>query len=313
MRILNRRVATSVGQMVVLWNLCVGVAIAAEAASHDQQHADQILEVCTRSHPCHIGRTLDFDTFRAREIGMDGSLTPNRLPVKADDSFTHTWIFVHGNQISASEAIRRGLMVYRKLRRQSTTSGPVRFVIWSWPSMRNMGRIRDAQQKAKRTDGESFLLGSYLAKTSGEVISLVGHSFGARIVTGAVHLAAGGSLLGGRLKELPDSSTRYRVSLLAAAVERDGLLPGGRYGHAFDRMDSLLLMNNSRDKALNFFWVIDLRRKPRALGDVGLACIPQGAQVQQFDWARAIGREHSFLEYLKRPAIMRRVSHHVSQ
>ena len=170
-----------------------------------------------------------------------------------------------------------------------------------------------ARQKAKRTDFESFLLGSYLAKTSGETISLVGHSFGSRIITGAVHLAAGGSLSGRRLKVLPDGSTRYRVSLLAAAVEQDGLLPGGRYGKAFDRIDGLLLMNNSRDKALNFFWVTDLRRKPRALGDMGLACIPQAAQVQQFDWARAIGRDHSFLEYLKRPAIMRRVSHHLSQ
>jgi len=301
--------------MVVLWNVCAGLAIAAEAASDDRQHAstDQILEVNTRGYPCHIGRTLDFDTFRTREIGMDGSSIPNRLPVEADDSFTHTWIFVHGNQISASEAIRRGLLTYRKLRRQSTTSGSVRFVIWSWPSMRNMGRIRDARQKMRRTDVESFLLGSYLAKTSGEAISLVGHSFGARIITGAVHLAAGGALSGGRLKELPDSSTRYRVSLLAAAVEDDGLLPGGRYGHAFDLMDSLLLMNNSRDQALNFFWMVDLRRKPRALGDTGLACIPKAAQVQQFDWARAIGREHSFLEYLKRPAIMRRVSHYVSQ
>ncbi len=314
MRLLNRRVATPVDQMVVLWILCGSAAIAAEAANHDQQHAstDQILVVCTRGYPCGIGHTLDFDTFRAREIGLDGVPTVNRLPLEADDSFTHTWIFVHGNQISAREATRRGVLAYRKLRRQSTTSGSLRFVIWSWPSMRNTGRLRDGRQKMKRTDGEAFLLGSYLAKVSGDPISLVGHSFGARIITGAVHLAAGGSVSGSRLKELPDSSTRYRVALLAAAVERNALCPGGRYKHALDRTHSLLLVNNSRDQALSFFWAIDPGRKRQALGTVGLTCIPQAAQIEQCNWTCVLGREHSFLKYMNSPAIVSRISLHMS-
>jgi len=200
------------------------------------------------------------------------------------------------------------------LRRGSDIHGPLRFVIWSWPSERAAGRIRDARQKARRTDVEAFLLGSYLAKAStSESISLVGFSFGARIITGAVHLVGGGSLAGYHLSEVPDTVIPFRVSLLAAAVENNGLLPGGRYHRALRHIDRLLLMNNSRDRALNFFWIIDPKRRPKALGDTGIARAPGALQIEQYDWAHCIGREHSLMEYLCRSAIMNRVSLHVSR
>jgi hypothetical protein len=218
-----------------------------------------------------------------------------------------TWIFVHGNQISAEMALERGTRAYRSIRSHSQNNGPIRFIIWSWPSQRETCRIVDAKIKRKRTDVESFYFGSFLAASSGcGPTSIIGYSFGARVVSGGLHLANGGCLDGYYLPQHAPPRTDYRIAFLAAAVENDGLLPGGRYERAMCHTDRLLLQNNSRDKALRYFWIID-RNKPKALGHTGLSHSPRGCAVKQFDWQEAIGSDHSVWQYLDRDLILNRI------
>ena len=307
-----QHVGVPLGLLLAMWNLAAGATTADSVTC--SENADQLLLISTRCYPCRLGQTLDLDTCWARELTPQGTLVPGRVALWTDQSFANVWIFVHGNQIPANDAIRRGLMVYRNMRRHDTVQGAIRFVIWSWPSERRLRRIPDSRRKVRRTDVEAFLLGSYLAKVSSSgPTSLVGYSFGSRIITGALHVAAGGSLGGTGLADLPESTAQFRVALMAAAVESSALLPGGRHCRALHRVDRLLLMNNSRDRALNFFWVVDPRRKPRALGDVGLSRSSHSCKVRQYDWASAIGREHSLMEYLNRATITRLVSRHVSR
>lgn len=275
--------------------------------------ADQILLISTRGYASVVGRTLDLQVTHARELNADGTRTPTVLPLDRPFDSRETWLFVHGNQIPPSEAIRRGLKVYRNLRTYSTGKS-IRFVIWSWPSQREGHRIKDAKRKATRTDVESFLLGSYLTKLASETpSSIIAYSFGARIVSGALHLAAGGQLCGYQLPQRLENHVPLRLAFLAPAVENDGLHPRrGRYARGLDPVESLLLLNNSRDKALNFFWIIN-KSKPKAMGDTGIVCAPGHCKIRQFDWAKTIGKDHSLHQYIDRPAVLRQIAGEISR
>ena len=102
---------------------------------------DQILLISTRGYPTRIGRTLDLQTTMAREYGANGHATDQRWSLADPWTPMQTWVFVHGNQIPRCDAIRRGLRVYRRLRSCASHSGPVRFVIWSWPQLRDFKSI----------------------------------------------------------------------------------------------------------------------------------------------------------------------------
>ena len=187
-----------------------------------QSCSDQVVIACTRNYPSVSARTLDFNTFHgfqceAHTICSGTPCFRERVCLIEPDGFEATWIFVHGNQIPPEEAIKRGMAVYRRVRADAPSAGPIRFVIWSWPSERNTNRLRDANIKQNRTNVESFLLGSYLAAiASDHPVRLIGYSFGARIVGGALHLASGGQLdghcLGGgsepKGREAPGKITR---------------------------------------------------------------------------------------------------------
>ncbi len=68
-------------------------------------------------------------------------------------------IYIHGNRMSSEDAIKQGMQVYRRIACAAPAS---RFVIWSWPSDRIHGVIRDAEVKAARADGEGFYVASLL-------------------------------------------------------------------------------------------------------------------------------------------------------
>lgn len=291
---------------IVALSLCLP-ATANESPLSDHAPADQILLISSRGYPTVIGRTFNFETTTARELDARGQQL-NRLSLLTPLPPRETWVFVHGNQISPCDAIRRGLRVYRRLRSCACCEGPVRFVIWSWPSERDSCRPKDAQEKAMRTDVESFLLSKVLAKFArNSPVSVIGYSFGSRIVSGALHLASGGNLRGYCTSDAMQAAHPMRVVHIAAASEHDGYQPCcGRYRHALDEVASLTLLNNARDPALNFFWIIN-KSRPKAIGADGIKGFPAHVQVKQTNWARSVGRDHSLWEYIDRPAALRRI------
>ena len=73
----------------------------------------------------------------------------------------------------------------------------LRFVIWSWPSDKIKGPLNDIRTKAWRTDTDGYYLGWFLQRMHPQSdIGLIGFSYGARIVSGALHVLAGGELDG---------------------------------------------------------------------------------------------------------------------
>lgn len=280
--------------------------------AEDHVTQDQVVVASTRNYPSALGRTLDFACFTGYTCGAHGE--PCGMPVSLleSDGYEATWIFVHGNQIPPNEAVKRGVAVYRRVRACSPQSGPIRFVIWSWPSERKTNRIKDAKLKQYRTEVEGFLLGSYLAAIAEESpVRLIGYSFGARIVGSALHLASGGAIEGCGLGGATIPVVPYRIVLLAAAMESDGFECDGRYCHGLDHAEYMLLMNNSRDLAIRYFWLLS-GSKPGALGFAGAECRPPHVTVHQYDWANQIGKDHRLWQYLDRPFVIGKMANAIA-
>ena len=218
---------------------------------------------------------------------------------------THTSVFIHGNRKTAESAQEQGLDVYREI---SCANPAMRFIIWSWPSDRVPGLLRDARVKADRADAESFYLGSFLADHPGDMdVSIVAFSFGARTAMGALHLLAGGTLCGNQLAIDPSSTVHPRVALLAAALPRQWLLPHGAHGLALAQSKEVISYYNRRDPLLKHFDLVSKSGKPEALGFQGInagQCGAPGMVLRQYDASRSVGHTHSLSRYLDSPGIM---------
>lgn len=203
-------------------------------------------------------------------------------------------IFVHGNRMEPGNTLDRGRLYYRCL-----TGGacrPVRFVIWSWPSERIKGQIRDVRVKARRADCEGAYLAWLHGQTApGQPVSMIGYSYGNRVIASALNRRARGRV--GEL-ELPPGEP-VRVVMTAAAMSDDALHPGRDYGCALSQIDQLLVIYNSKDPILKRYHVVEKGSHPEALGYAGMCCpLPEVDQIRQINAQRIIGRSHYEPRYL---------------
>jgi hypothetical protein len=213
-----------------------------------------------------------------------------------------TTIFVHGNRDDAQAAADDGTSFYSVLKGQSA-GRPFRYVIWSWPSDRIPGRARqDAQVKAAYSDTESYYLARLLrGGKPGGPVSLVGYSFGARIVTGSLELLAGGPIAGRTLPAalLAEPTALplrpMRAVLIAAAEDADWLMPGHRDGLALALVDRVLVTQNGCDGVLRFYPWMYGRGGPQALGFAG-PCGPS-EKLEVVGVSCEVGRTHDWLRY----------------
>ena len=190
-----------------------------------------------------------------------------------------TVVFVHGNQISAGQDKQQGLTVYRRLLRCADANRPIRFIIFSWPSAKISGPLRDVRVKAARTRPVGCQLAWVLDQIPGDVpLGLIGYSFGARVVTGALHLLGGGNLGGPTL---------------------------GRYhDQAMTQIDKMLSINNRSDIAMRWYGLSTRNGNPQAMGLCGPTCLgPQRQKVHNRDVSRYVGASHDEYCYLSVPGV----------
>lgn len=223
-----------------------------------------------------------------------------------------TVFYVHGNLVSRSEARRRTQAVYRSLRRHLEDEFPLRLVGLSWPTNRIRGTmLKDVRVKAARARPASFQLARLVDKMDPETpIGMIGFSFGARVVTGALHLLGGGRLGGAALQQRVHAERLpVRVVLMASALDDDWLLPSRYHGRALSQVDRMLLLNNDCDRAMRWYRLTDRCRRPEALGFRGLAGFGRlgaaRAKIQQRDVCCEVGRQHDFLHYVHHAGLMR--------
>jgi hypothetical protein len=154
--------------------------------------------------------------------------------------------------------------------------------------------------KAARTNGEAHYLAWTLAQLDATApVSIVGHSFGARVATGALHVLSGGKLAGEYLPgDLQRSTGSIRVTLMAAALHNYWLRPGNYHGLAMNQMERLLIQYNSCDSALRYYRFIEKHSRVAALGYTGMRLddsLP--IEVEQVDVCCVLGKVHSVTAY----------------
>ncbi len=304
---------TSIGKTVAF---AAGVAVLclAAGARAAEPAADDLWLVSTRDlDPC--GQPGG-EQPRYWRLGQDRQW--EAADVKAflagDSPTVPTAFFLHGNRTDRQDAVNTGWGVYRVLKEQAGGRA-FRFVIWSWPSDRIAGgNRRDVRVKAARSETESYYLADCIRQINPAVpVSLIGYSFGARTIGGALNLLAGGEFAGQTLPQ-PGAAERtpLRAVLVAAAMDDVSFLPGGANGRALAPLDHLLVAYNPADPATRWYSRMFRGRGPEALGHSGPACPgrlgPEAEKMEQVNLCCEVGWHHKWECYLSASGLRSRLA-----
>jgi hypothetical protein len=235
----------------------------------------------------------------------------------ADDAAVPTVVYIHGNRTGADDAVADGWHVYQAVRSQ-VPDRAFRYVIWSWPADRVGRRNRpDILLKAAYCDAESYYLAAWMARLRpGVKVGLIGHSFGPRIITGAMHLLGGGQVAG---YEMPEKTVAawaagkrnpVRAVLLAAAEDVDALSPGGVNERALSLLDKALITVNRYDRVLRWYPRMCGRGGPQALGFTGPCAVENPEKTELVDVSCTVGRIHDWRRYCAASNVCSRWAHY---
>ncbi len=227
------------------------------------------------------------------------------------DSTQPLMVFIHGNRYKPSEAHQQGVLLAKRSAACCPNAPPVRTVIFSWPSEQDGILLRDGRAKYDR----AFTEGHYLAWLLGHIeperpVAIVGYSFGGFIVMEALEdLAA--EEKAGRTDFQPwiNRPGQLNVVLVAAAIRCDALAPHGPYHEALECVDRLILINNSSDKVLRFYPLLERTNRAQALGYVGMPgrWASPNLEFIQFNAASIVGKQHRFPLYMHSASLSMRI------
>lgn len=270
----------------------------------------EIFELSTRHLPeqfCSINENCPplevnrWDASRWQRSDIDTALQYEDKP---------TIVYVHGNFMERSNTLERVRILDSYLKKQATED--YRLLLFSWPSQRERKPLRDIYENDEVAEDQSMYLAWILRQLRDQSrVSVLGFSFGARCATAALHLDAGGTIPGlrfglGQYDAQQVQRTPYHLGLIAPAVDKNWLLPSGRYGKATSNINDFVNMYNSRDPVLRRYKFIDRITRPIAGGFVGFDGIgdpritsPLGSQikVKQYNCGGVIGTTHSEKSY----------------
>lgn len=215
-------------------------------------------------------------------------------------------IYIHGNRRDAPTAISQGLWVYRQIASRRPNNQPFDWVIWSWPSDAESVLISDARKKAQKTDAQGLYVAWLLTQhhAHAQPTSLIGFSFGARVVSGSLHALAGGTVGRRSLDQPAITGANFDVGLLAPAVDNTWMSSCGQHRYANQNINEMVMLYNKRDIALKYFRFISGNSNAKALGCTGpryMAPRHDGTRlpIRARDCASTVGNHHSEQQYYK--------------
>lgn len=284
--------------------------------------ADEILLISTRTlgvtcDPAKVDRGLECKRLMIDADGHPTWVAHDWHNLQRTDNVRQTVIYVHGNRVSVGMDETEGMAVYQSIISSRAIHGPMRYIIWSWPSSQIPGLIKDYQVKAVRTNPVAWQLAWFLDKLPEETpLALMGYSYGARTVSGTMHLLAGGSLGALKLSERKHPERPpIRVALVAAAFDADWMLPGEMHQRTMHQVDRMVVITNRHDPAMRFF---KLSTKNSRVDALGLAGIPHkeklgtaAKRIQYIDVSAEVGHSHIIYDYLADVPKMNRMWQHV--
>jgi hypothetical protein len=270
-----------------------------------------VRDACGSCNAETLRKTTRFETYSIHDDAGHRRWRSTKLEdFLSYDATVPTVIYIHGNQMTPGDAKNEGLSVYRKLAHYGSGEGRIRFVIFSWPSAKVGRLLRDVRVKAMRTGPAGCQLAWLVDQMPAEApVSLIGFSFGARIITAGLHVLGGGSVCNGM--ELTERVHPHRAPvnavLIASALHAHWLAKGQAHGLAMTQVNRMLLINNCRDIALRYYhFSASDRSRPRALGLTGPTRISSdyAAKIEERDVSRYAGSEHDLFRYLCAPGVV---------
>jgi esterase/lipase superfamily enzyme len=294
---------------IARWTFCITAAallLAAAIARADESPRGQTWLIDTRCLERCDAAAESLQSFGFRRMDdcrWTAAAAEDFFAAVADAPALPVVVFIHGNNTDAAEAVEKGLFVRRSIR-AAACRDDFHFVIWSWPAERTCRRHRaDAELKADRADDESRLLAVWLDRLPPRAkVSLIGHSFGPRIIAGALHLLAGGEFAGGKLP--PETIAAWtegnrnpiRAVLLAAAFDADSFAPGGEHSLALSLVEDAVVTRNCRDRILRWYTRTDCSAG-EAMGLVGPRGVQDADNLRVLDVSCSVGRKHDWRCY----------------
>lgn len=213
---------------------------------------------------------------------------------------------VHGNRVAYGQSNYGGWRYYTTLTDGCAERQPLRFIIFSWPSDRICGSQRDdVRTKAVVAERHAYFLADVVRRLPAKCrISMIGYSYGARLIGGALHLLGGGELCGRRLAERAEHEPRrIRALLMAAAMDSGSFLPGCTFDAAPTQIDRVLVCRNTADKVMKWYpllyhFMLRPQRGVQAAGYAGIAgsrSVPELAdRVECVDVSCLVGNVHEW-------------------
>ncbi|MCA9187566.1 MAG: hypothetical protein KDA99_18185, partial [Planctomycetales bacterium] len=286
----------------------------------DIRDGDEVWLISTRhlgSRPCTTGNCCERFQFW-RYVRCQGWVASDAVDFAAtEDPATITTVYVHGNRMEMKYVYDRGFKTYHLMRCGLARDQRLRHVIWAWPSEPVPGTfLKDARAKAERIPVQSYFLACWLARINPDQrVSIMGYSYGARLVMGAMHLLGGGTLDGRKLGPPPNGTfVAPRVVIWAAAMANHWPEPGDVNGQALCAVDHLLLLYNTTDPVLRRYPRLEPSDHCPALGYTGMTrrtlLTDCDHKVCQFNAARYVGRHHDWQRYADSNYLMARIRYY---
>ncbi len=228
-------------------------------------------------------------------------------------------IFCHGGYYRFSDIVEESAPLDRWMRGATKDACP-QVVFFTWPSSRLIPVVPiDVMTISHRTAFDGLLLAKLINRLPTSMrVTLMGHSFGGRTLSSALHVIGGGTL-----QELPNFPNeplvprRMRAVYLSPAIDHHWLNPGERYGLAVTVCDRVLILRNSLDPVLPLY---PLRRPfgQRALGHDGLGNSDRAALgqwntiIQDIDAACVLGVTHNLNKFYREPQLSALIAPYVT-
>ncbi|MEY4177355.1 MAG: hypothetical protein RLY70_929, partial [Planctomycetota bacterium] len=285
---------------------------ATETVSVDVKGVERVWRI--RTHELEDpGAQLRTDSLDIQRSEHDEWLSASIDELLREAALRRTLIYVHGNRGADAQAVARGAELARQLAARPGAP-PFQVVIWSWPSAKTLRGRRDFLHKSERTDTEAWYLAGLLQRFPSDAnVSILGFSYGARVVTGAAQWLAGGRFEDRELPILrtpngdPRTSVRLRVALAAPAMHWHWIGQDSLHNRALEVIDRMTILYNPSDPALRWFKLIYPCERPQALGRVGISDERLGAaatRVDQWNIEPAVGRAHDEELILRSPTVI---------
>lgn len=287
------------------------ITAAADDASAAMCPGDDVWLVSTRHLPgiCRLPAVADV---LVEQRSDDGRWTRSDTVALLGAPERPLVVFIHGNRYSIGDARQQGVRLARQLASCCSAAGPVRTVIFSWPSEQQGILLKDGRAKYERAHADAH----YLAWLLGQLeptrpVAVVGYSFGALISLGALDDLVAAERSGrGDVQPWMHRPAPTNFVFIAPAVRCDALAPRGPYRDAVACIDRLTLVINSRDDALRFFPLLDRDLRADALGFVGMPrrWLPPQVEFASTDGAAIVGKNHGLPLYLASPTLTRTIA-----